>query len=571
MKSHARAALVAALVLGCLAGCTAKNTAASQVGSGLSSAADAAIATISADRIRARMRFLADDLLEGRGTGTRGYDIAAKYVAAEFEADGLTPAGDGGESFQRVPLRSSLADRQKSSMSVRHAGREESLAFGTDWTAPGDPGRDDVSVEAPVVFVGAGITAPDQHYDDYKGIDATGKIVAFFPAATPPFESALRAYYVKPENRAANAAAHGAAGLVVLYDSILEAQYPFSKVARDRSLPSFNWIDRQGRPNDYFEPLKGTAIVSLNATRRLLALGGHDADDVFKAAKAGTVKPFDMKVTARVRTVSARRDIASSNVVARLEGSDPALKNEYVVYAAHIDHLGIGAEVKGDRIYNGAIDNASGAAIMLELARTFSSMRVHPRRSILFMAVAGEEPGLLGSDFFAHNPTVAKGTIVAAVNLDNYMMLWPLRDVIVYGAEHSTLGAFAQQAAARLSLVVSPDPQPDEGIFVRSDHYSFVKQGVPAVQPFAGFKSDDPKIDPRAIWKRWEAEIYHQPQDDMQQPGLLFNEAVTFAKFNFLLGYLTAQETKRPEWNPGDFFAAKFGSAVTRATSSAGR
>jgi len=245
--------------------------------------------------------------------------------------------------------------------------------------------------------------------------------------------------------------------------------------------------------------------------------------------------------------------------VAKLEGSDPALRNECVVFTAHLDHLGIGQAVNGDNIYNGALDNASGSAILLEIARAFASMKERPRRSLLFVAVNGEEEGLLGSDYFAHYPTVAKSAIVANVNMDEDDMLWPLKDIIPFGAEHSSLDEVVHEAAARLHLGISPDPMPEEVVFIRSDQYSFVKQGIPAVFPVAGFKSDDPKIDPAKIFGKWEQERYHQPSDDMNQPNLDFEQAAKFARFNLLVGYMVAQKTERPTWKRGDFFGERYG------------
>ena len=544
------------VLLASVAGCTTGDPSTASVTT--HDAAMGAAERISAAAIRAHMQFLADDALEGRGTGTRGHELAAKYMAAQFDALGLAPAGDGGSYFQRVPLRSTSVDGAQSGVSFRYPDREEPLAFATEWTAPGDAGRDDVSVEAPVVFVGGGVSAPDQGYDDYRGIDATGKIVAWmYP--TPPFESTVKAHYSSNTVRRANAAARGAVGWIHLSDPVLEKLYPFAMIARDNRNPGFNWLDRNGRPNDYLDQVRGGVLVSIDVTRKLFAASGHRAEDVFAAAQAGKAQPFDMKVTARLRKVTARQDVASPNVVAKLEGSDPVLKNEYVVYTAHLDHTGIGAEVKGDRIYNGALDNASGSAVMLEVARAFSTMQPRPKRSLLFVAVTAEEAGLLGSDYFAHHPTVPKAGIVANVNLDESAILWPLRDVIAYDAEHSSLGPLARQAAARVGIALSPDPAPEQVLFVRSDQYSFVKQGVPSVFTVVGFKSDDAAIKPKEIWGKWETERYHQPQDDMQQPGLRFDEAVTFAKFNFLLGYLVAQDAKRPAWNPGNFFGERYG------------
>ena len=550
--------IVFVIVCAAAGGCTTGTPSTTPAATTAAAAETAAMAVISADAIRARMEFLADDALEGRGTASRGHEIAAKYVASEFASMGLAPAGDSGSYFQRVPFRSTLVDGTKSSLTLKFPDGEKTLTYGTEWTAVGDPGRDDVSVEAPVVFVGANVTAPDQQYDDYRGIDATGKIVAFV-SRTPSFESAVKAHYSNGIVRRANAVAHGAVGAIRLADPTGEKQYSFAMIARDNQSPSFNWLDASGRPNDYFEPLRGIANVSMDVTRRMFQASGHRAEDVFAAADTGKAQPFDMKVTARLHKVTARQDVSSPNVVAKLEGSDALLKNEYVVYSAHLDHLGIGAEVKGDRIYNGMLDNASGTAIMLELARAFSTMRPRPKRSILFVAVTGEEAGLLGSDYFAHYPTVPKSSMVANVNVDEAGILWPMRDAIAYGAEHSTLEAVARQAAGRLGIALTPDPTPEQVLFVRSDQYSFVKQGVPSVFTVVGFKSDNPAINPTKLWDTWESERYHQPQDDARQPGLMFGEAVTFAKFNFLLGYLVAQDPKRPEWNTGDFFGGLYG------------
>ena len=255
-----------------------------------------------------------------------------------------------------------------------------------------------------------------------------------------------------------------------------------------------------------------------------------------------------------------------TNIVARLEGSDPQLKNEVIVYTAHLDHLGIGAPVNGDSIYNGALDNASGCATLLEIARAFSGMNPRPRRSMLFVIVTGEEAGLLGSDYFATYPTVPAASIVADVNVDEVLMLFPFRDVIAFGAEHSSLDAVIKKAADRLHVVESPDPFPEEVVFIRSDQYSFVKQGIPAVMPSPGIKSDDPKINPAEIFMKWEQERYHQPQDDIDQPGLDFDAATQFARFAFLCGYLIAQDPQRPTWNKGDFFGDHYATARAEAS-----
>ena len=519
--------------------------------------ADEALNTIRPEAIRADMRFLSDDALEGRGTGTRGYDIAAKFMATQFESLGLQPAGDNRSYFQSVPLRLANPDETKTTLVLERSGKDETLTFRKDYIARGNPVLPESSVEAPVVFVGDGVTAPDQNYDDYQGIDAKGKIVALM-ALAPNFESSLKAHYSSTEVKLRNAAAHGAVGVILLDDPVFEQLYSFKEQVRDLSFPELRWLDKQQRPNDYFPELKGNAFLSLEATKRFFAGSPHSAEEVFAAIKAGKPVSFVMPITAKIHNVTGLRDVTGRNVAAKLEGGDPTLKSEYVVYSAHLDHLGIGEPVKGDSIYNGALDNASGSAILLEVARAFSRMKTRPRRSILFLSATGEEAGLLGSDYFAHYPTVSKSSVIANVNMDEDLMLWPLRDIVAFGAEHSSLDAVVKKAAARLGLSESPDPMPEEVVFIRSDQYSFVKQGVPAIFPVPGFKSDDPKIKPADIFKNWEQTRYHQPQDDMDQPGLDFDAAVRYARFVFLCGFLITEDSQRPTWNKGDFFGEHY-------------
>jgi hypothetical protein len=519
---------------------------------------DAAMQSIRPESIRAEMRFLSDDLLEGRGTGTRGYQIAAEYMATEFEGMGLQGAGENGTYFQGVPLRSARVDETKSTLTLVRGGKEESLVHRKDFISRTDPGREDTSVEAPVVYVGMGVTAPEQGYDDYKGVDAKGKIVALIYGAPPSFESSIRAHYSSGLTKSENAVAHGAVGLILLDDPGLEGLYSFQKRVRDLGFASMRWLDKNGQPNDYYTELKALASLSLDATKNFFAGSAHSADEAYAAAKQGKALSFDLPITAKIRNVTKLSDVHGANVAATLRGSDPSLAGEYVVFTAHLDHLGIGEPVKGDKIYNGALDNASGSAILLEISRAFARMSPRPRRSMLFLAVTGEEAGLLGSDYFAHYPTVEKKSIVADVNMDEDLMLWPLQDIVAFGAEHSSLKDAANEAAERLNLTVSPDPMPQQVIFIRSDQYSFVKQGIPSVFPVPGFKSDDPKINPEALFGNWEQTRYHQPQDDMDQPGLDFDAAVKYARFVFLCGWTISQQTERPHWNSGDFFGEHY-------------
>jgi len=521
---------------------------------------DAAVSVIRPEAIRADMRFLADDLLEGRRAGTRGHQLAAQFVAAQFESMGLAPAGGSGTFFQDVPLQSAQVDESGSSFKWANSGASTTLKFREDYILYGDPGRDDSSVSAPIVFVGYGITAPDQRYDDYQGVDVKGKIAAMVFGA-PGFPSAVKAHYSASWLKRRNAAEHGAVGILVFYDSRLQGLYPFEKQVRDLAIPRLNWLSATGAPDHYYPELRTYGAVSMAAVKRLLSGSGHTAAQIGAGVKAGKLSPFPLNGVAEIHTVTRRAPLHSPNVVAKLEGSDPQLRAEHVVYTAHLDHLGISTPVKGDSIYNGALDNASGSAEILEIARAFSRLPARPRRSMLFIAVTGEEEGLLGSDYFASNPTVPRSSIVADINIDEDLMLWPLRDVVALGAEHSSLDAVVKRAAARLKLAVGPDPAPEQVNFIRSDQYSFVRQGIPSIDLEAGFGSDDPHIKPAEISDGWDNNFYHSPQDDMQQPGLDFEAAAALTRVAFLCGLYIAQQDERPRWNPGDFFAATFASA----------
>jgi len=522
-------------------------------------AADETSAAIRPEALRADMRFLADDLLEGRGTGTRGHEIAAKFMASEFEAMGLEPAGDGESYFQSVPLRAIEPDQERSTLSLWRGEKEQVLIFGQDFISLVDPGRTEVSVEAPVVYVGFGVTAPEQGYDDYAGIDVKGKIVALVSGAPPQFEPTMRAHYSSGAVKAANAAAHGAVGATLLDSPAIEQIHPFKQRVSELAFPDMRWLDTNGQPNEYFPELRGAVFLSMEATASVFQGSGKSPEEIFAAAKEGKPSSMALPVSAKIKTVSKFRDLRSPNVVARVTGSDAKLRDEYVVYTAHLDHLGIGQPVNGDRIYNGALDNASGSACLLEIARAYSKMEPRPRRSILFVSVTAEEAGLLGSDYFAHHPTVPKDRLIANINIDgNLALLWPIEDVIARGSEHSTLGITVREAAARSSLDVSPDPFPELVFFIRSDQYSFVKQGIPSVFPSAGTKSSVPSIKPQQIITKWRQTTYHKPQDDMNQP-FDFESGAKYARYNFFLGYLIAQKTEKPAWNPGDFFGEHYG------------
>jgi hypothetical protein len=507
----------------------------------------------------AHMRFLADDLLEGRGTGTRGHELAAKYVAAQFEALGLRPAGTKGGYFQAVPLREITVDAPHCEMSLTRDGRSVDMDWGKDFLMRGDAVNQDAQVEAPVVFVGYGVVAPDQHYDDYAGIDVRGKIVAVLAGAPPTFPTDPRAHYSSGRLKSFAAAEHGAVGFISLITPEYLKSLPWERIVIGANFPSMYWLDPAGTPIDYFPQLKVYASLSLPAVERLFEGVSGKWENVWTEAQAGRAKAVVLPFVARLHAVSKRRDVSSPNVAAVLPGSDPQLKNEFVVYTAHTDHLGIGTPIAGDAIYNGAADNASGTAALIALAEAFSRLPKPPARSILFLAVTAEEKGLLGSDYFAHFPTVLASSMVANLNMDLASIFYEFKDVIVPGAEHSSLGSVVQHNAAKLGLRMVPDPMPEQVFFIRSDQYSFVRAGVPAIAIWAGFTARDPKVDGRKFFDNWIANRYHAPSDDMDQPMDL-RATTQFLRLNFLVGYEVSQQRKRPTWNRGDFFGGMFGS-----------
>jgi hypothetical protein len=347
---------------------------------------------------------------------------------------------------------------------------------------------------------------------------------------------------------------------VAVFPPDFEEMSPWELILRESRLTGLSWTNETGRPHGPSPEMRGLALLSRTGAMALFAGAPQSLEEVLKSAETGRPPAFELPVQVSLRTVSRRERTESPNVAAVLRGSDPRLRDEYVVLSAHLDHLGIGEAVDGDAIYNGAYDNASGVAILLEVAKALARLPVRLRRSVLFLAFTGEEQGLNGSGFFARHPTVPIDRIVAAVNLDMFLMLHPLRDVIAFGAEHSSLGAAVEQAAGRLGIALSPDPLPEQVLFIRTDHYSFVQQGVPAIFLSGGFQTahaSDATLDRRAVTERWMQEVYHQPGDDMSQ-SMDFGAGAQFAKLSFLVTSLIAQEDRAPSWNPGDFFGEKF-------------
>ena len=517
-----------------------------------------AAAGIRADAIRAHMAFLADDALEGRQPGTRGYDLAAKYARTHLEALGLRGGGEDGSFYQSVPLRRGDAVPSGCSFVLAGPRGRRSLSFEADYIF-GDPEAGiERKVSAPLVFAGFGVTAPELQYDDYEGIDATGKIVVLLSNAPATFPPTLRAHYADGLTKQENAVAHGAVAMVRINLPENEKRFPWPRVLRQARLGSMSWINEKGQPAGSLEPLQVRARLSSPGAQALFAGETPTLEAIFAAAREGKPPAFALTKRATIHRRSVHTPVASDNVVAVLEGSDPQLRGEYVVYSAHLDHLGIGPAVKGDTIYNGALDNAAGSSILLEVARAFASLPVAPRRSTLFLLVTAEEKGLVGSDYFADRPTVPRERIVANINVDGGATLYPAGDIIAWGEEHSSLKTLVRRAAQAVDLEVSPDPFPEETIFIRSDQYSFVRRGVPSVYVELGLRSLDPKIDGAAVVRNWLVTDYHSPQDDMSQP-IHFESSARLARLAFLLGHSVAMQDTRPEWNPEDFFGNRYG------------
>src|SRR5208282_3266724 len=337
-----------------------------------------------------------------------------------------------------------------------------------------------------------------------------------------------------------------------------EKSLPWPRVVIGAAFPSMRWLGPDGLPNDSFPEIQVGAYLSQVATESLFQHASKSWTAVLSDAAASKPQGFLLPVTASIRVVSHHEAITSPNVIAVLPGSDPKLSQEYVVYSAHVDHLGIGTPINGDSIYNGAVDDGSGTAALLVIAKAFKSLPHAPARSILFMGVTAEEKGLLGSDYFAHFPTVPIHSIVADVNMDGAAVFYTFNDIVPLGATDSSLDAVVHRNAARLGLKVSPDPAPEQAFFVRADQYSFVRQGVPSVFIDAGNEAKDPRVNGKKFNEQWIATRYHAPSDDMSQP-LDLDAAVQFMQIDFLVGYDIAQDPQRPKWKPGDFFGETFG------------
>lgn len=502
--------------------------------------------------MKAHVMFLASDAMKGRDAGSPEYDIAAQYVAAQYYAAGLRPAGDNGSYLQSVPLLS-FRPADKGTLTVTRGSTPVTLEFGKDYIPGADPERLSTVIDAGVVFAGYGIVAPHLKRDDYKGVDVKGKIVAILSGAPGSFDGEERAHFGSNANKAVIAAKLGAAGVIVIETP--GSRRPFAQMADHWQEWRMTWADAKG--NGHL-PAKGTPSLAVISIAGAAKLFGDDKGwaAAIKAVEANKpqLKAFAARATLAAALKTERKMVMSSNVAGIIPGSDPALKDEVVVLSAHLDHVGVGrADTKGDTIHNGAMDNAMGIASLIEEAKRFRDSGKAPRRSVMFLAVTAEEKGLIGADYFAHNPTVPKDKIVANVNLDMPVITYKFEDMIAFGAARSTLGEIVARATASVGVGVGTDPMPEQGFFVRSDHYRFVQQGVPSVFLWPGMAGVG-----REAFDRFLSSRYHRPSDEITNPEILWDQGVRFIEANYVIAREIADADQRPAWKKGDFFGTLY-------------
>ena len=518
------------------------------------------LVTPNVDNIKGHMNFLAHDLLEGRDTGSRGHEIASLYIQTEFQRYGLKGAGDNGSFMQRVKFRRGLLVQESPKLVLSDSsGKTTELDYMKHFLSGPDLSTTTTQVSAPLVFVGYGIVAPELDHNDYANLDVKGKIVVTLSGKPKSFPSEVGSHVASRTQKNNYAADRGAVGFITLQTPAAEERRPFERYLNYVRSARMGWIGDDGVPGNMREELKGAALLNIEAGEQLFTDAPVALADVFAQLEKDEIpKGFDLAYSMDLSYETTHENISSPNVVGLLEGSDPKLKNEYVVYTAHSDHLGISKSVEEDKINNGAMDNATGTSVLMETARMFSQMPVAPKRSILFVAVTGEEKGLLGADYFARNPTRPIENLVANVNLDMPILTYEFADVIAFGASHSSMGEKVKAAVANADIKLTDDPWPELNLFTRSDHYAFVRQGVPAVFLVTGIESKTPGIDGSKVLNTFLSEHYHRPSDDMKQ-NFIWDASRTFTQVNFEIGLTLANDKERPTWNEDSFFGQTFG------------
>jgi Zn-dependent M28 family amino/carboxypeptidase len=522
---------------------------------GLPAAARAAAASIDSEKIRAHVRFLSLDLLEGRGPGTRGAELAAEYIATQFALAGVEPAGDDGTYFQRVPLVAvhTIEDKTKFAF-VPAQGAPVDLAYGSEIVVKDQTGQPTADFDAPIVFVGYGIHAPEYHWDDYAGVDLKGKIALVIVNEPPSddekfFKGKALTYYGRWTYKYEEAARRGAVGVLIIHRTDL-ASYGW-EVVRNSQAVEKSYL--QGDPD---ATLRAAAWIQHDVAQRLFTLAGlGDLDQAIDTAgKPGAFHAVELPVRLRAHIESRVRRYVSSNVVGRVPGVSAA--NQAVLYTAHYDHLGIDPDAKGDNIYNGAADNGTGCGIILELARAFAQSPAPPPHAVYIAAVTAEEQGLLGSQYLGMHPPVPAGQISLDLNFDMLLPIGIPRSVSLGGAERIDFWPTVETVAKTFDLALLPDPTPGAGHYYRSDHFSLARVGIPAFSVDQGelFEGHTPE------WGREQSEDYvehhyHQPSDEYRA-GWDFRGNAKLARFGFVLGWLASEQPATVEWLPRDEFEA---------------
>jgi Zn-dependent M28 family amino/carboxypeptidase len=524
---------------------------AASVSAHLPSPAIAALEKIEPEHIRAHVRFLSHDLLEGRGTGQRGGEIAAEYIATQFWLYGLKAAGDNGTFFQKVPLVGNTPAPETTFEIVPNKGEALRLKPLDDYVAYDETQNSSSDIDADIVYVGYGIEAPEYQWDDYKGVDVRGKVLLMLvnePPSNDPnfFKGPALTYYGRWTYKYEEAARKGAVGAILIHKTDM-ASYPWEVVRNSNS------GEKEYLKSD--EPsLKAASWIQLEVARKLARDAGIDIEKMMSDAQSRSFHPVPLPVKLKAHMVSKIRQITSNNVVAMLPGSDPKLKSEAVIYTAHYDHLGIRPEMFGDNIYNGARDNATGCGILLELARVFAQSPTRPRRSILFASVTAEEQGLLGSEYLGKHPPVPAGKISLDLNFDDVPPLGEPQEVEVSGAERTNFYPTVEATAQEFRLAIRPDSHPEAGHYYRSDHFSLARVGVPSFSINEGMKYKGHTTE----WGMQQAEEftnkhYHQPSDEYS-PSMDFRGDSAIARFGFALGWEAASQPKLAGWQKGDEF-----------------
>ena len=520
---------------------------------------NAAAAQVSAKHFRAHMTALATDAMQGRETGTPGYLLAADYVAGRFAEYGLTPLGDDGSYFQKVPFLSTRLDPGSARLEFRRAGEGLVFAFGEDFVTYGSLGPVQETVTAPLVFVGYGIHAPQHGRDDFAGVESHGKILVRLTGAPPAFPTDERAFFSAGWVKDRFAVEHGAVGVITVRTPVDLPRLPWDRLVSAVGSSGMHWTDPQGLPFETFPQLRGAAMLSEAGAARLFAFAGQDLEAVFAGLDNGETHSFELGLEASLYRSSIQETKIAPNVIGMVPGRDSGLRMEYLLFSAHLDHLGVRSGDAGDDIYNGAYDNAAGVAAILEVARVIADRPGLAGRSVAFAALTGEEKGLQGSSYLAHHPPFPIEQLVAVINVDMPYLGFPIAEIMGLGAEHSSLQRALATAAERAGLEYIPDPRPELVRFIRSDQFSFVRRGVPGLNLKAGARSADPAVDGEALHEAYLQDHYHRPSDDLD---LSFSpqgsERLTRAAL--LLGLDVANAGRRPEWNVGDFFADQFAS-----------